>query len=455
MSAVSSPVHDEDEVRIKEETRFSFVQDIQRQADRVAKGLILKEQDYNSPKVSRKPSSKARTPISHRNGPAGARLSPRQFAAQRRKEIRARKAVPKVAPGRKKAAASATSKTPVNRRSTRRAPGSANPVNRVKAEAGVRITQPTLSSAAKTRKAPTSASRKRSHAATTNSTDFAATANATPADETASPKKAVKIFEKTTVAYETRLQLNSEAREKKMMTPGGGKKSRFSDLGSLYWSSNGLDSPHRTEFMDPPSSLNTTGGYISTTERPKPKVATEIGPLELIGMGHTGVSKKPLTFTKAPKTPSSATKKAPGIAEKVKAEAIANRRRTVSSQLADGISSRLSSSNARIVNDSKVITTSQQLIDYQMNRALQYLAYHLATEAGQQVLRNIARDATGKQDNGVSAEDIETAREDLKHQLATAVKDHCSKWWGDNMKGAPEGRAEIKVKPIAPKLPAP
>ena len=55
MSAVSSPVHDEDEVRIKEETRFSFVQDIQRQADRVAKGLILKEQDYNSPKVSRKP----------------------------------------------------------------------------------------------------------------------------------------------------------------------------------------------------------------------------------------------------------------------------------------------------------------------------------------------------------------------------------------------------------------
>ena len=107
------------------------------------------------------------------------------------------------------------------------------------------------------------------------------------------------------------------------------------------------------------------------------------------------------------------------------------------------------------MNDSKVITTSQQLIDYQMNRALQYLAYHLATEAGQQVLRNIARDATGKQDNGVSAEDIETAREDLKHQLATAVKDHCSKWWGDNMKGAPEGRAEIKVKPIAPKLPAP
>lgn len=55
MSAVSSPVHDEDEVRIKEETRFSFVQDIQRQADRVAKGLILKEQDYNSPKIGRKP----------------------------------------------------------------------------------------------------------------------------------------------------------------------------------------------------------------------------------------------------------------------------------------------------------------------------------------------------------------------------------------------------------------
>ena len=58
MSARASPrvarrpqPQEEAEVRIKEETKYSFVQDIKREANRVAKGLILKEQDYNSPAV--------------------------------------------------------------------------------------------------------------------------------------------------------------------------------------------------------------------------------------------------------------------------------------------------------------------------------------------------------------------------------------------------------------------
>ena len=41
--------YEEDEVRIKEETKWEFVTDIKLEANRVAKGLILKEQDFNSP----------------------------------------------------------------------------------------------------------------------------------------------------------------------------------------------------------------------------------------------------------------------------------------------------------------------------------------------------------------------------------------------------------------------
>jgi hypothetical protein len=45
--------NEDEEVRIKEETKYSFVEDIRSEATRVARGLILKEQDYNSPAASK------------------------------------------------------------------------------------------------------------------------------------------------------------------------------------------------------------------------------------------------------------------------------------------------------------------------------------------------------------------------------------------------------------------
>jgi len=86
---------------------------------------------------------------------------------------------------------------------------------------------------------------------------------------------------------------------------------------------------------------------------------------------------------------------ATGQKESVATEQSEARRRTMSEAIADGISSRLSLTNARIVSDKNtVITTAAQLVAYQMKRALQYLDYHLKTSNGQKVIRNIAVDKT-------------------------------------------------------------
>ncbi len=52
MDYMDSPVAPAEEVRIKEETTYGFINDVMVQATRVAKGLILKEQDFNSPRMS-------------------------------------------------------------------------------------------------------------------------------------------------------------------------------------------------------------------------------------------------------------------------------------------------------------------------------------------------------------------------------------------------------------------
>jgi len=68
-------------------------------------------------------------------------------------------------------------------------------------------------------------------------------------------------------------------------------KSRFSTLGSLYYDGN-KDSPNPLDYFDAPSSLSKTGGYWSRTSRPAPKVATEVAPLEEIGLAHAPIVAK-------------------------------------------------------------------------------------------------------------------------------------------------------------------
>lgn len=365
---ISSPAPQEQpEIRIKEEVKYSFINEISKEARRIAKGCstpVLQEQDCNSPTKRMKKSATESRPMSELK---------RKHAARK-----------PTTPGKPD--------TPGKGRAD---------YSHIKSKVSV----------GRKRKSPAPSSESRSAQKANNGMP--------------------KIYEKTTKSMMVRQELNEMARQRKRQTPA---KSRFSTHGSLYYDGN-RDSPVPMDFLEPTSTLSNKGGYWSRLPRAVPKPATEVAPLEDIGLAHTPMLPKPMSFTRQ-KRPSVVLEPSdiPEVDMTKPPSTVNSRRQSVSMQVAHGISNGLSSSNAKLMETGTTITQPKQLTEYQMKRAFKILGSHLDGKAVKKILKSIAIEATGKSKKELSEEDLANARDELENMLADAVKEHCQSWWTNNMK---------------------